>query len=144
MSDNNKSDEQEYLAFVADQQIDRWTQFLLDLSPSDLAEYLRLGGEVDQDVRRALIDVLEKAKGQGHPGGKKPFRDYHVYVSVNAIIRSSKLASNNGDESKPLSPTAAKKVFAERHGRELRAVELQYDRGKLVSEEFRMSTKQRG
>lgn len=132
--------EEERQAYFLDRAADAWQEFVLNSRPSALAKYLKAGGEVDEDVRSALIELL-KDDPRGNPGGAKPFRDFETYVSVNLMVRVDNLsrALNAGDSpkgKKKLSTRQALIRYAEMTNQELRTVEMRYKRGEKISNSF--------
>ena len=118
---------------------DLWAEFIMNGTPPTLATYLESGGQVDAQVRMALISILEDL-GVGNPGGKKPWRDLTTFYAVERMLHEDRFARPSGDSksTKPLSQKKAIELHAGNIGQELRAVELRYNRGKLV---FPKSTK---
>ena len=115
--DDQEDDGGEYAAYLSGRQTDAWEEFLMTGRPSAIADYLQLQGEVDREIRDILIDILRNGPRLINKGGRNSWRDYTTYVSVKC--------SNLGDVSK----TEACRRYAEKTNQELRAVELQYDRG---------------
>ena len=127
-----------------------WARFVMNEQPSALADYLLLGGEVTDQVRAALVEVLV-SNTKGRKGGSKPFRDWQTYLSVEEMLLDDdigrKIAAVTGDTHnssiprKAISRTQALAAFAEVTGQELRSVEIQYQRGAKVEKQFKPSTK---
>ena len=115
--DDQEDDGGQYAAYLADRQTDAWEEFLMTGRPSALADYLQFQGEVDDGIREILIDILRNGPRLINKGGRDSWRDYTTYVGVKGIAL--------GDVSK----TEACRRYAEKTNQELRAVELQYDRG---------------
>jgi len=119
---------------------DAWMKFIMNGQPSALAEYLRFGGKVDDQVRDILVELL-RDDPRGNRGGSKPFRDMETYSSVNLILTLDKIALKKSPEgkrgvSKPMSKRQAQVKYAEMTGQELRTVEYRYARGRDISKQF--------
>ena len=127
-----------------------WARFAMNEQPSALADYLLLGGEVTDQVRAALVEALVSLT-KGRKGGSKPFRDWQTYLGVEEMLLddgiSRKIFEITGKThdsnipKKPISRKQALEAFAEQTGQELRAVEVQYQRGARVQKQFKPSTK---
>ena len=119
-----------------------WAEFVMDERPQALAKYLRLGGEVCDKIRSALIVSLEQCPG-GRRGGRRPYRDWTTYLEIELIMNSPHLYQEAPtSETRPttrrstatsISKRKACEIFASLHGLELRAVERQHDRGRKVN-----------
>lgn len=100
---------------------DAWERFLISEKPDALAEYLAARGEVDDNVRKILIDILRNGPTENNSGGKDRYRDLDTYRNVNYMINIQNLGK-----------TKACQIYAERTNQEQRTVELQFDRGSKV------------
>lgn len=134
------SSDEERDAYLNERANDAWAKFIMNNQPSALAEYLRVGGKVDAQVRHALVKLLQDDP-RGLHGGSKPFRDMETYSSVNLILTMDKFARKPGSHgnstvSKPISKRQAQVQYAKETGQELRTVELQYRRGREISKKF--------
>ncbi len=119
---------------------DLWSEFVMNGTPSTLATYLKQGGEIDGPVRTALIVLLGEVKS-GNPGGEKPWRDYTTFNAVELMLFKDRLSQYCGRSTgKPLTKRGAMQKYAAEKNRELRAVELQYHRGKALRDEFAKNT----
>lgn len=119
-----------------------WAEFVMDKRPAALARYLQFGGEVDEQVRVALINVLEHDP-RGRRGGSKPFRDWETYLAVEEILFNDRLDRRHGSSSgeeipkKPMSLRQALLKYAKStEETDLKRVERQYKRGKKVDAKF--------
>ena len=122
-----------------------WAEYVMDERPAALAEYLALGGEVDEAVRRALILAL-KDSPKGRKGGNRPFRDWQTYLSVTEILSQNRFhfasvekANSELDRAakrKPMSLRKAQEVHAIETNQELRTVQRQYERGQKIDNQF--------
>ena len=123
-----------------------WGEYVMNEQPSALARYLKLGGEVTEVVRDALIAALQDHPG-GRKGGNRPYRDWQTYLEVKLMLKSDaldrKLEAGQGDGgtsgSKPrfLTRQKALEAYAAKTNQELRTVQLQYDRGRKVDDQFK-------
>jgi hypothetical protein len=140
--DGSEQTDQEYQNYLENGPLaDAWAEFVMNGQPKALARYLKLGGQVDDLVRQALIEAL-KDDPRGEKGGRKPFRDWQTFVCVEHILRSSRdrrlsRTQENTAVEKQLSQRQALQKYADKTSQELRAVERQYDRGAKVSKEFK-------
>jgi hypothetical protein len=128
--------DEERLAHENERWNDAWMEFVSNGDSSALAEYLRLGGPVTDQVREALITYLD-ANPVKQVGGSKKFRDFEVLVHVQGEQLRDKL--NNlalqrlGDPPKKIrSVRAILEAYARDTNQELRTVEKQYQRGKTI------------
>jgi hypothetical protein len=122
-----------------------WAEYVMDERPAALAEYLALGGEVDEAVRRALILAL-KDHPKGRKGGNRPFRDWQTFLSVAEILSQDRLHSTSAEKEnseldrapkrKPMSLRQAQEKHAIETNQELRTVERQYVRGQKIDSQF--------
>lgn len=130
---------------------DAWAAFVMNERPADLGHYLELGGEVDDIVRQALIEIL-KNHPKGKKGGSKPYLAWETYLEIETmlnqdktmrtLIRLGKMEAPEDLPSKKLTRKQACEIYAARKNRELRTVEKQYHRGKAVDAQFqKKSTK---
>jgi hypothetical protein len=130
---------------------DAWAAFVMNERPADLGRYLELGGEVDEIVRQALIEIL-KNHPKGKKGGSKPYLAWETYLEIETmlsqdktmrtLIRLGKMEAPENLPSKKLTRNQAFEIYAARKNRELRTVEKQYQRGKAVDAQFqKKSTK---
>jgi hypothetical protein len=112
---------------------DLWAEFVMNGSPSALASYLAQGGDVDGQIRGALITLLQEMR-TGNSGGAKPWRDFKTVSAVERTLFEDRWARRFSDQaqSKPISQRQAIQAHADVIGQELRAVEKRFDRGKLV------------
>lgn len=133
-----------------------WARYVMNEQPAALAEYLFLGGEVDDQVRAALVNALEHST-VGRKGGNKPFEDWQTYLGVQETLLDDaidrKIAERSDDNNaskqsqKPMSLTKAKKAFAKKpkgkikQNHELRTIEIRYQRGEKIEKQFKKSTK---
>lgn len=118
--DDTDDDGGQYQAFLAGREIDAWQEFSMTGAPSALANYLECGGDVDDNTRIALIDLLRNGPKLINKGGRNLWRDYTTYVEVKCIAVIG------------ISKTEACRIYAERTNQELRTVEKQYDRGSKI------------
>ncbi len=124
---------------------DAWAAFVMNERPADLGHYLELGGEVDEIVRQALIEIL-KNHTKGKKGGSKPYDDWELYCEIDnmvkkdrftrALIRLGKIDVPDNLSPKPLTVRQALLSFSGRSEDQLRTVEKQYLRGKAVHAQF--------
>ena len=130
---------------------DAWAAFVMNERPADLGHYLELGGEVDDIVRQALIEIL-KSHPKGKKGGSKPYLAWETYLEIETmfrldktmrtLIRLGKMEAPEYLPSKKLTRNQAFEIYAKRKNRELRTVQKQYQRGKAVDAQFqKKSTK---
>lgn len=129
----------QHAAHLADVQNMPWAEFVMSGRPAALAEYLRVGGEIDDAVRQILIDILRNCSVKKTEGRKDRYRDYMTYFHVGqkTTPRFKVVGTSISTTSKGLSKTAACQLYAEETGQELRAVEKQYERGsKIFSHNF--------
>jgi hypothetical protein len=130
---------------------DAWAAFVMNERPADLGLYLELGGEVDDIVRQALIEIL-KNHPKGKKGGSKPYLAWETYLEIETmlsqdktmrtLIRLGKIEAPEDLPSKKLTRNKAFEIYAGRKNRELHTVEKQYHRGKDVDAQFqKKSTK---
>lgn len=103
-----------------------WENFIFSGEPETLATYLELGGEIDDQVRSTLVSILRGKHKPNNKGGKNARRDAEAFLAVKLIMVETGL---NGEE---VSKTEACKRHAKATNQELRAVEKQYERGKLI------------
>ena len=104
-----------------DQQISGWADFSETGKPSGLALYLEAGGEIDEQIRQIIIDILRHGPRKNSRGGKNLPRDNRVYSIVNFIKMSLKITK-----------TAACRKYAEQTNQEQRTVEEQYKKGREI------------
>ncbi len=158
--ENEGDDGGQYQAYLADRQTDAWLEFLMTGRPSALAAYLEYKGEVDDDIRNVLIEILRNGPHKNNKGGRDSWRDYTTYVTVKSIMLrgtgikkacqefveitdpapfadEGKWRALSTDEvkflvSRRISKTAACRKFAEQTNQEPRTVAEQYKRGSKV------------
>ena len=118
--DDREDDGGQRHAYLADRQTDAWEEFLMTGRPPALADYLQFEGEVDDEVRSILIDILRNGPRLINKGGRDSWRDYTAYVEIKMIA----LRGN--------SKTEACRRYAEKTNQELRTVEQQYERGSKI------------
>ena len=133
MTDNENDDQQNYADRV--QFLDHlWEKYFISRKPKHLAEYLAQGGEVDEQIRTILIDILENGPPSG-TGNRDNERDVETYVAVEKIrfapIRGV-IAHLDDDEPLPEKVTldAAWADYAQSVGAEESTIISQYRRGK--------------
>jgi hypothetical protein len=61
-----------------------WEHYFLTQHPSALANYLELGGEIDADVRIAIITRLREGPPK-NKGSRDNLRDVDVYMAIEDI-----------------------------------------------------------
>jgi hypothetical protein len=119
-------------------------EFRLDGRPAALAKYLHVGGAVTDEVREVLIELLRDHPA-GLPGGRRPARDWTTYMEVEFIRKQASIdqaLAQLADEDKGSSSVPARKLslrkaqeeYARRTNRELRTVQLQYERGMKIDQ----------
>lgn len=99
-----------------------WEEFVLSGRPGALARYLEAGGEIDEEVKQLLIDILRHGPKNG-ASRKDQYRDFVAFVDIRIIALSEDLTK-----------TAACRKYAEQTNQEQRTVELQYKRGSEISQ----------
>ena len=119
-----------------------WLEFKITGEPVLLAMYLKLGGEIDDEVRQEIIKLLiSHSKRKNSP--RNPYRDWVAFTEIEILRRNDKYTQagiKHGFFSPPLTPTPkelsfrqACQLYADRTRQELRRVEKQYERGKEVA-----------
>ena len=124
---------------------DAWAEYVMDERPAALAKYLALGGEIDDQVREALVTALIDHP-KGRKGGNRPFRDWQTYLSVIeklsrshldfTLVEITKSEEGRPSQQKPMTLRQAQKEYASETNQELRTVERQYDRGRKIDDQF--------
>ncbi len=118
---DRKQEDQEYEAYLDNgSRWDAWGKFVMNGTPTALADYIDLGGKIEGDVRKAVIDILRNGPPKNQ-GGKKRWRDYGAYVEIGLIKSHDKISVRQ-----------AQIKYAEQNGREIRTVQKQYERGSCV------------
>ncbi len=113
----------ELAALLADRQNNAWEEFLMTGSPFAMAIYLESGGDIDDDIRQILVDILRNGPTLKTRGGKNFWRDYITYNQVELLMSQTP---------PKVSKTGACKIYAEQTHQELRTVERQYERGEKI------------
>jgi hypothetical protein len=122
----------------------------MNVQPSALARYLKLGGEVTDVVRDALIAALQDHPG-GRKGGSRPYRDWQTYLEVELMLKSDALdrtleagqgdGGTGGSRPRSLTRQKALEAYAAKTHQELRTVQYQYNRGREIEAQFKEPTK---
>lgn len=120
MSEDSHDDDGRYDALLIDRQSDAWEEFLMSGRPTALANFLQHGGEVDQEVRDILIDILRNDPKLLNKGGRDRWRDYTTFVAIKLIFLGG------------VNKTEACRRYAEETNQEQRTVEMRYDRGEKI------------
>ena len=110
-------------ALRIDRQSVAWEYFSLSNDPAGLAMYLEAGGKIHADVRKIIIGFLRNEISKNNRGGRNNAQYYLTFLSVTALSKYRKIST-----------TAACKEFASQNNRELRTVQKQYDRGKVLAQ----------
>lgn len=121
MDEDDKRGEKE--SFEADRQADAWQEFLVTGRPGALADYLKYNGPVDDGVRHAIIDILMKKSALLRKGKRNSWRDYKTFVQIDMFCLIE-----------GISKTRACARYAKLTRQALRTVEIQYERGKRISD----------
>ena len=121
MMNDRKQEDQDYEAYLENgPRWDAWAKFAMNGTPAALADFIDLGGKIEGDIRHAVTDILRNGPPK-NPGGKNRWRDYGTYVEIDSIKSHDSVSLRQ-----------AQIKYAEQNGRELRAVEKQYERGSCV------------
>jgi hypothetical protein len=111
---------EEWENYLDSRRWDAWAEFVMDGTPSVLADFIELDGEVVGQVRDAVIEVLRNGPGE-NPGGRKRWRDYQAHVAIGLIMAFEEVNF-----------TEACRRYAEKTCQELRTVQQQYHRGDRI------------
>ena len=118
-----------------------WLEFKMTGEPIVLATYLKIGGEIDENVRQEIISLLiTHSKKKNTPSN--PYRDRETFWEIELMLKTDGYAQamfkrgyfegQPASAPKKLSCRQACLRYAERTGQELRRVEKQYERGKML------------
>jgi hypothetical protein len=129
-----------------------WELYALSQDPKHLAGYLELGGEIDDDVRRAVCRVLRDGP-PSKKGGRNSLFDVEVYLAIDKIRleptiefigtelfskgqaqETRKPVPNKSRAPKKMTKIEARKIYIERLGKAVEddTIRKQYDRGKRI------------
>jgi hypothetical protein len=129
-----------------------WELYVISQEPKYLASYLELGGEIDNDVRRAVCQVLRDGP-PSKKGGRKSILDVEVFLEINQIRLEPTLefmgkelfskgeahdtrkpVPNKPRAPKKMTKKEARKIYIERLGKAVEddTIRKQYDRGKRI------------
>ena len=61
-----------------------WEHYILTQHPDALAQYIELGGEIDDQVRAAIVKGLREGPPK-NKGGRDNIRDIDVYMKIKDI-----------------------------------------------------------
>lgn len=129
---------------MEEKQQDAWSNFVYEGDPRALAEYLNLGGEIDESVRNALIYLLKyntipsQQRGQNHWRDKSVFTAVSLQISISRIGRRlHSLGYSNGSLPKEISLHKALTQYADFHGDCVQTVRARYKRGEKLVQKAR-------
>jgi hypothetical protein len=114
-----------------------WEHFIFTGHPDALASYIELGGEIDDNVRGAIVKILREGPPK-KKGSRDNIRDIEVYMRIKEIKNGPLFRKVNQAEQEILGPTRTLKKAREIYIKQLSVTEpddtvrKQYDRGKKL------------
>jgi hypothetical protein len=131
--------------FSVNEPEDAWLEYCMTRDRTKLAKYLKLRGEVTEEVRDELVEVLNGAK-KGLVGGANPFRDWMTYNYVHNMHTRKNFPQLNRtrrvlETPTPVSKHSIMQDLAIEQSVDVRTIEERYRKGKKLNEAFSASTK---
>jgi hypothetical protein len=116
-----------------------WDLYTLTQHPNALASYIELGGEIDDEVRAAIVVRLQEGLPK-QTGKRNNIRDIKVYMEIKSIHFGFPFDGHKQKGNEDSGPTKtlkkAREIYIKRNGTaaEDDAIRKQYVRGRKILE----------